>query len=174
MFLGATWLRNISDVPRPQCLCSPMFVKIYSSVMFLGWPRNISYVPRPPTYVPRFLSKEHLSVSCSGCALGYQYKAIQWSPLACSIPAEVSLEVSVQITKGPHFHRVVLRRVHFFTHSFPTRWIPRASLNLLHRLVHQDMILPHTMRGRTHIGSWLHYFHGWSLHEPVLRFGSDD
>jgi hypothetical protein len=52
-------------VPPPQCPCSLMFIKIYSSVMFLGWPRNISYVPRPPTYVPRFLAEEHLFVSCS-------------------------------------------------------------------------------------------------------------
>jgi hypothetical protein len=30
------------------------------------------------------------------------------------------------------------------------------------------------MLGRTHVGSWLHYFIGWSLYEPVLRFGYDD
>jgi hypothetical protein len=30
------------------------------------------------------------------------------------------------------------------------------------------------MPGGTHIGSWLYYFHGWSLHEPVLRFGHDN
>jgi hypothetical protein len=36
MFLGATWLRNIGYVPLPRCPCSLMFVKIYSSVMFLG------------------------------------------------------------------------------------------------------------------------------------------
>jgi hypothetical protein len=30
------------------------------------------------------------------------------------------------------------------------------------------------MPGHTHIGSWLHCFHGWSLHEPVLRFGYDN
>jgi hypothetical protein len=33
---------------------------------------------------------------------------------------------------------------------------------------------PHTTPGRTHRGSWLYCFHGWSLHEPVLRFGYDD
>jgi hypothetical protein len=58
-FLGATWSRNISYVPRLRCPCSLMFIKIYSSVMFFGW------VPRPLTYVPRFLTEEHLSVSCS-------------------------------------------------------------------------------------------------------------
>jgi hypothetical protein len=31
-----------------------------------------------------------------------------------------------------------------------------------------------TTPGRTHIGSWLHCYHGWSLHEPVHRFGYDD
>jgi hypothetical protein len=32
--------------------------------MFLGatWLRNISYVPQLPTYVPRFLTDEHLSI----------------------------------------------------------------------------------------------------------------
>jgi hypothetical protein len=64
MFLG--WSRNISSyVPRPQCPCSLMFIKIYSLVMFLDWPRNIIYVPRESTYVPRFLAEEHLSISCS-------------------------------------------------------------------------------------------------------------
>jgi hypothetical protein len=28
--------------------------------------------------------------------------------------------------------------------------------------------------GHTHIGSWLYYFRGWSLHELVLRFGYDN
>jgi hypothetical protein len=78
MFLS--WPRNISSyvprcyvteehklcyVPRPRCPSSLMFIKIYFSVMFLGWSRNISYVPRPPTYVPRFLVEEHLSIFCS-------------------------------------------------------------------------------------------------------------
>jgi hypothetical protein len=30
------------------------------------------------------------------------------------------------------------------------------------------------MPGCTHVGSRLHYYHGWSLHEPVLKFGYDD
>jgi hypothetical protein len=30
------------------------------------------------------------------------------------------------------------------------------------------------MPGCTHVGSWLHYFHGWSLLELVIRFGYDD
>jgi hypothetical protein len=75
-----------------------------------------------------------------GCALGYHYKAFQWLNLVCSTPAEVSPEVSVQITKAPLLHRVVLRRVHSSTHSFPTRWILRASLNLHHRLVRQTSL----------------------------------
>jgi hypothetical protein len=63
----------------------------------------------------------------SGCALGHHYKVVQWFSLVCSVPTEVSPEVSVQITKGPLLRRVVLRRVHSLTHSFPTRWIPRES-----------------------------------------------
>jgi hypothetical protein len=62
-----------------------------------------------------------------GCVLGYHYKVVQWFSLAYSVPTEVSPEVSVQVTKGPLLHHVVLRRVHSFTHSIPTRWIPRES-----------------------------------------------
>jgi hypothetical protein len=62
-----------------------------------------------------------------GCALGYHYKAFQWLNLVCSAPAEVSPEVSVQTTKGPLLHHAVLKRVHSFTHSFPTRCIYRES-----------------------------------------------
>jgi hypothetical protein len=54
-------------------------------------------------------------------------KIVQWFPLACSVPVEVSTEVSVQITKGPLLRHEVLRTVHSFTHSFPTRQIPRES-----------------------------------------------
>jgi hypothetical protein len=61
------------------------------------------------------------------CALGHHYKAFQWLNLVYSAPAEVSPEVSVQITKGPLLHCVVLKRVHSFTHSFPTRRIHRKS-----------------------------------------------
>jgi hypothetical protein len=31
----------------------------------------------------------------TGCALGHQYKVVQWFPRACSVPADVSPEVSV-------------------------------------------------------------------------------
>jgi hypothetical protein len=62
-----------------------------------------------------------------GCVLGHHYKVVQWFSLACSIPAEVSPEVLVQITNGPLLRHVVLRRVHYITHSFPTRRIPRES-----------------------------------------------
>jgi hypothetical protein len=55
------------------------------------------------------------------------YKVVQWFSLVCSVPAEVSPGLSVQITMGPLLHRVVLRRVHSLTHSFPTRRIPRES-----------------------------------------------
>jgi hypothetical protein len=36
-----------------------------------------------------------------GCALGHHYKVVQWFFQVCSVLAEVSPEVSVQITKGP-------------------------------------------------------------------------
>jgi hypothetical protein len=62
-----------------------------------------------------------------GCALGRHYKDFLWLSLVCSSPTEVSPEVSVQTTKAPLLRHVVLRRVHFFTHSFPTRWIHRES-----------------------------------------------
>jgi hypothetical protein len=75
-----------------------------------------------------------------GCALGYHYKAFQWLHLVCSVPAEISLEVSVQTTKGPLLRRVVLRRVHSLTHSFPTRRIAGASPNLHHQLVCQTSL----------------------------------
>jgi hypothetical protein len=35
--------------------------------------------------------------------LGHHYKVVQWFSLVCSIPAEVSPEVSVQTTKSPLF-----------------------------------------------------------------------
>jgi hypothetical protein len=92
------------------------------------------------------------------CTLRYHYKAYQWLNLVCSEPAEVSPEVSVQTIKAPLLRCVVLRRVHS-TRS--TDWYAKLAL-------------PHTMAGRTHVGSWLHYFLGWSLREPVLIFGYDD
>jgi hypothetical protein len=52
---------------------------------------------------------------------------VQWFPLLCSVPTEISPEVSVQITKGPLLCHLVLRRVHSLTYSLPTRQIPRES-----------------------------------------------
>jgi hypothetical protein len=99
------------------------------------------------------------------------YKVVQLFSLVCSIPAEVSPEVSVQITKGPLLRRVVLRRVHSLTHSFPTRRILREPTQSAPPIDMPNSVLPYTTPCRTHIGSWLYCFHGWSLHEPVLRFG---
>jgi hypothetical protein len=107
------------------------------------------------------------------CAIGHHYKVVQWFSLVCSVPAEVSLEVSVQITKGLLLRHVVLGRVHSLTHSFPTRRIPRESTQSAPPNGMPNEVLPHTTPGRTHIGSWSYYFLGWSLHEPVLRFGHD-
>jgi hypothetical protein len=75
-----------------------------------------------------------------GCVLGCHYKAFQWFNLVCSAPAKVSPDVPIQITKGLLLHCVVLRRVHYLTHLFPTTWIPRDSLNPHHRLVCQTSL----------------------------------
>jgi hypothetical protein len=107
------------------------------------------------------------------CVLGHHYKVVQWFSLVCSIPTEVSPEVSVHITKGPLLRRVVLKRVHSLTHSFSTRRIPRESTQSAPPIGMPNKVLPHTTSGHTHIGSWLYYFYGWLLHELVLRFGYD-
>jgi hypothetical protein len=67
MFLD--WLRNISSyVPRPRFPCSLMFIKIYSSVMFLGWLGNISYVPRPLSHPGSEKIKPKPLYVCPGCS----------------------------------------------------------------------------------------------------------
>jgi hypothetical protein len=48
-----------------------------------------------------FLMSHDHPYTIPGCALGHHYKVVQWFSLICSVPTEVSLEVSVQITKGP-------------------------------------------------------------------------
>jgi hypothetical protein len=50
-----------------------------------------------PIYLMEYL------YTLSGCALGHHYRAFQGLILVCSAPAEVSLEVSVQTTKGPSY-----------------------------------------------------------------------
>jgi hypothetical protein len=75
--------------------------------------------------------------------------------------------------QGPLLRRVVLKGVHSLTHSFPSRWITRESTQSALPIGTPNKVLPHTTPGRTHIGSYLYYFHGWLLHEPVLRFGYD-
>jgi hypothetical protein len=88
-----------------------------------------------------------------GCVLGHHYKVVQWFSLVCSVPAEVSPEVSVQITKVPLLHRVVLRRVHSLTHSLTTRWIPSESTQSAPPIGTPNLVLPYTTPSRTHIGS---------------------
>jgi hypothetical protein len=60
---------------------------------------------------------------------------------------------------------VWLLGVHSLTHSLPTRQIARESTQSASPIVMPNLVLPHTTPGRTHIGSWLYCFHGWSLHE---------
>jgi hypothetical protein len=64
----------------------------------------------------------------SVCALGHHYKVVQWFSLVCSVcsvPTEVSPEVSVQITKGPLLRHVVLGRVHSLTPLIPNQTDPK-------------------------------------------------
>jgi hypothetical protein len=91
-----------------------------------------------------------------------------------TVPAEVSLEVLVQITMGPPLTPCGFRRVHSSTQSFLTRRIRRESALPAPPISTPNYFLPHTMPGCTRIGSWLYHFHGWSLHELILRFGHDD
>jgi hypothetical protein len=56
---------------------------------------------------------------------GHHYKVVQCFSLVCSIPVEVSLEVSVQITRGPLLCRVVPRRVHSLTPLIPNQKDPK-------------------------------------------------
>jgi hypothetical protein len=55
----------------------------------------------------------------------------------------------------------------------PNQMDPKRVHSIRTTIDTPNLVLPHTTPGRTHIGSWLYYFHGWSLHEPVLRFGYD-
>jgi hypothetical protein len=61
------------------------------------------------------------------CVIGHHYKAFQWLNLVCSAHTEVPEEVSDQTTNAPLLRRVVLRRVHSFTHLFIIRRIHRES-----------------------------------------------
>jgi hypothetical protein len=106
--------------------------------------------------------------------LGHHYKDVQWFPLACNLPAEVSSEVLVQNTMGPLFRCVVLRRVHSFTHSFPAKRIPRESTQST-TPIGTPRLDSTTYCARSYpYRLMLYYFQGWSLHEPVIRFGYDD
>jgi hypothetical protein len=89
----------------------------------------------------------------SGHALGHHYKIFQWFLLVCSRPTEVSPEVLIQNHQGPLLRHVVLRRVHSFTHSFPTRQICRESTPPAAPTGRPNYPLPHTTLGHTHIGS---------------------
>jgi hypothetical protein len=108
------------------------------------------------------------------CALGYHYKAFQWLILFVAHPLRFHWRCQSRTTKGPLLHHVIFKRVHSFAHSFPSRWIHRESTLPAPPGGTPNKALPHTMPGRTHIGSWLHYFHGWPLHKQVHRFGHDD
>jgi hypothetical protein len=105
------------------------------------------------------------------CVLGNHYKTVQWLYLACNIPTEVSLLVWASHPPRSPLLCLMGSSCHSFT-EHPSGSAITAFPH--HRLVCQDWTLPHTMPGRTHIGSWLYYFHEWSLHEPVFRFGYDN
>jgi hypothetical protein len=110
------------------------------------------------------------------------YKTFQWFWLPRNVHTEVSPPVwASQPTRNPLLclmgfgHRS-------FTHTFPrfnqrsftehpSSFAITASPHIW--FVREDQPLPHTMPGHSHIGSRLYCFHGWSLHEPILRFGYD-
>jgi hypothetical protein len=117
------------------------------------------------------------------CVLGNHYEIVQWLYLDCNVPTEVSPPVLAShppripllCLMGSSCHSCTQTTPRFNLRSFteyPSGSAIAASPH--HRLVRQDWTLPHTMPSRTHIGSWLYYFHGRSLHEPVLRFRYDN
>jgi hypothetical protein len=117
------------------------------------------------------------------CVLGNHYKTAQWFYLTCNVPTEVSLPLwashpprsPLLCLIGSSCHRCTHTTLRFNHHSFtehPSGSSIAASPH--NQLVHKDKTLPHTMPDRTLIGSWLYYFHGWSLHEPLIWFGYDN
>jgi hypothetical protein len=113
------------------------------------------------------------------------YKAFQWLPLSCNIPTEVLPEV-LAMTKPPSVPSCVLwvlsttkptdlQPVGLSSNTIhTTSWYIKTSLyHILSSWLYYFMG-GHTEPGHTHISSWLYYFHGWSFHEPVLRFGYDN
>jgi hypothetical protein len=98
----------------------------------------------------------------------------QWLHLVYSVATEVSSEVSVQITKGAPLTPCGSQESPLLYTLVPTRWIRKKSTLPAPPIGTPNYPLPYIMSSRTHVGSWLHYFYGWSLYEPVLRFGYDD
>jgi hypothetical protein len=109
-----------------------------------------------------------------GSMLGYHYKDFHWLNLVCSVPAEVSPEVSVQTTKGPPLAPCGSQECPLPYPLIPNHTNPMSLIKSAPPVGMPNYPLPHTMSSRTHVGSWLHYFHGGSLHESILRFGYDD
>jgi hypothetical protein len=77
--------------------------------------------------VAGYLLYRRVPLHTSGVCARTSLQGCSMVSIVCRVPAEVSPEVSVQITKGPLLRHVVLRRVHSLAHSFPTRRIPRES-----------------------------------------------
>jgi hypothetical protein len=111
------------------------------------------------------------------------YKAVQWSHPACNIPTEVSPPVwashpprsPLLCLMGSSHHSCTHTIPRFSHRSFTEQPSGSAITAFPHSwLVCQDLTLPHTVPSHTHIGSWLHCFHVWSLHELDLRFGCDN
>jgi hypothetical protein len=104
----------------------------------------------------------------------HHYKAVQWFHLACSVPAEVSPDVSVQITKGPPLVSCGSHESLLLYPLIPNQTDPKR----VHSIRTTDW---HAKPGSTIYYTWsypykiwLYYFYGWSLHEWVLRFGYDN
>jgi hypothetical protein len=129
---------NPTRVPLIMCGSMPLMT-VSTAVITVLHSADVVHVPHESqsSSVAGYPLYRRVPLHTSGC-IGHHYKVVQWFSLVCSVPAEVSPEVSVQITKGPCLRHVVLRRVHSLTHSFPTRRIPRESpLHQHHRLIRQ-------------------------------------
>jgi hypothetical protein len=118
-----------------------------------------------------------------GVRPGDHYKTFQWFHLACNVPTEVSPPVwalhppkspllclmgsAVATLPTPSHGSAIIVSPNIPAvchHSFPTQPVgtPRLASTTYYSRSYPYML------------SWLYYFHGWSLHESVLRFGCDN
>jgi hypothetical protein len=111
------------------------------------------------------------------------YKAFQWFHQVCNVPSKVS--PSVWASHSPRSPLLCFMGSSHcsFTHTFPRishRNVSKHPSSLPSQLSctagwYVKTRLHHILRQAIPIwSSWLYYFHGSLLHEPVLRFGYDN